>query len=132
VKENNNWLITGGCGFIGRSLLSYLINENPETNIRVLDNLSGGRREDLSEVAGFSEKDATTLGARPEGVEFVFGDVRDLETCVACSEGTEIVVHLAANADADASVEDPLMDMRSNVVGTLNMLEAARTRKACN
>ena len=46
----NNWLITGGCGFIGTSLIKKILKENPHSYIRVLDNLSVGSREDLKEV----------------------------------------------------------------------------------
>jgi len=53
--EVKNWLITGGCGFIGSSLVAYLLGEDPDAGVWVLDNLSVGSREDLGEVASFKE-----------------------------------------------------------------------------
>ena len=54
-KNNVSWLITGGCGFIGKSLISKLLSEYKDVQIRVLDNLSVGSPEDLSSVCNFSE-----------------------------------------------------------------------------
>jgi UDP-glucose 4-epimerase len=121
-----SWLITGGCGFIGINLVEHLLGENPDTGIRVLDNLSVGTGEDLSGVAEFSEKGHSSLKGRPEGVELVVGDIRDYETCLKSSEGIDIIVHLAANTGVAPSVENPRLDMESNVAGIFNMLEAAR------
>ena len=49
------WLISGGCGFIGVNLIEHILNNNPEACIRVIDNLTGGTREDLQEVTDFRE-----------------------------------------------------------------------------
>lgn len=129
------YLITGGCGFIGTSLIAHLLKKNPDTKIRVLDNLTVGSREDLSEVCNFMEADVSHLTSHvlrsPEGspssVELIIGDIRDYETCLKCCEGIDVVVHLAANTGVPVSVEKPRMDMECNVIGTFNMLEGART-----
>ena len=124
-----NWLITGGCGFIGSSLIAHLLKENSEIKVRVLDNLSVGTKEDLSEVCDFAEVDASKadlLSYQPPCVELVVGDIRDYETCLASCIGAEIIVHLAANTGVGPSVENPRADMESNIIGTFNMLEAAR------
>ncbi len=55
-SKSFSWLITGGCGFIGTSLIDYLLRENPGISIRLLDNLSVGTREDLFEVASSFKK----------------------------------------------------------------------------
>jgi UDP-glucose 4-epimerase len=115
------WLITGGCGFIGTSLIRRLLSEGGH-KIKVLDNLSVGSKQDLASVCHFSEtphKDIHT-------VDLVTGDIRDPDVCETCCKNIDIVVHLAANTGVPASVENPRVDMESNVVGTFNMLEGAR------
>lgn len=123
TRTSLHWLITGGCGFIGSSLIYSLLRENPATNIRVLDNLSVGSREDLLEVHSIIEKD---LGQKPEGIELVQGDIRDYDTCLNCCKGIDVIVHLAANTGVRSSIENPRYDMEANIIGTFNMLEAAR------
>ena len=126
-----SWLITGGCGFIGTSLIAHLLRHDPPA-IRVLDNLSVGQREALAEVAAFRElAHASTAGA-PRGVELVVGDVRDADCCEASCEGIETVVHLAANTGVAPSVDNPRQDFESNATGTFNMLEAARRCRVKN
>jgi UDP-glucose 4-epimerase len=120
------WLITGGCGFIGTSLVSRLLRDDPECGIRVLDNLLVGTGDDLAEVAEFSEKKRGSIDGGPSGIELVVGDVRDFDDCRLCVQGIDIVVHLAASTGVAPSVEEPRFDMESNVTGTFNMLEAAR------
>lgn len=115
-----NWLITGGCGFIGVNLIAQLLRETADTNIRVLDNLSVGTETDLLKFCGFN--------SLPSRTELVIGDIRDFDTCLNCCEGMDIVVHLAANTGVAPSVENPRLDMEANVIGTFNMLEAARRK----
>lgn len=130
------WLITGGCGFIGTSLIRYLKKEIPEVKIRVMDNLSVGTRRDLSSVCHFEEAVAQDAQASSSGynwtesVQLVVGDIIDSESCRLCAQGAETVVHLAANTGVAPSVENPRSDMEANVVGTFNMLEASRLNKA--
>lgn len=126
-----NWLITGGCGFLGTSLIARLLKEQTDVKIRVLDNLTVGTRQDLSEVCSFTEVSASSLPSPSSWmspVQLVVGDITDYETCLACSAGMDITVHFAANTGVTPSVEDPRKDMESNVIGTFNMLEAARQK----
>ncbi|MCF8038083.1 MAG: GDP-mannose 4,6-dehydratase [Desulfohalobiaceae bacterium] len=125
----NFWLITGGCGFIGSSLVSYLLEMKAGLRIRILDNLSVGGREDLVTVCGFQEAERTasdTWHTKGGSCELVVGDIQDPETCTKAAQGVEAVIHLAANTGVGPSVENPRGDMQANVLGTLNMLEAAR------
>ncbi|MCF8105570.1 MAG: GDP-mannose 4,6-dehydratase [Desulfohalobiaceae bacterium] len=123
------WLITGGCGFIGSSLVSYLLEMKAGLRIRILDNLSVGGRKDLVTACGLQEAESIASDTWQTGggaCELVAGDIQDPEACFKAAQGAKIVVHLAANTGVGPSVDDPRGDMQANVLGTLNMLEAAR------
>lgn len=123
-----NYLITGGCGFIGTRLIRVLVAAGGH-RIRVLDNLSEGSRETLSKVCAFNEVQGevgSLADADPGAVELVVGDIRTAADARAAARGAEVIVHLAANTGVGPSVEDPRSDCEANVLGTLNMLEAAR------
>src|SRR5438128_10721425 len=106
-------LVTGGAGFIGSNLVDSLLARGDK--VVVLDNLSTGRRENLE-------------GALERGAELVEGDIRETETAEALMERVrpEVILHLAAQMDVRVSSERPLYDAEINVIGTLNLLEAAR------
>ena len=120
-----NWLITGGCGFIGRNLISDLLNEGGHS-IRVVDNLSVGTLEELCSVASPVVADIDNVTSALTGVEFVEADIRSIDAAMQVCSGIDVVVHLAANTGVGPSVEDPLFDCHSNVLGTLNYLESSR------
>lgn len=127
----HRYLITGGCGFIGTSLINHLKKVDPATPVRVLDNLSVGTRDDLAEVCDFTEAayPLPAADSAPHAVQLVKGDIKDFDICRQCCEGIDVVVHLAANTGVAPSVEDPRADMEANVIGLFNMLEAARINK---
>src|SRR5919197_762878 len=106
-------LVTGGAGFIGSHVVDALLERGDE--VVALDDLSTGRRENLDQAlargAGLIEADITDVAA----VDGAFDSHRP-----------ELVFHLAAQIDVRRSVSDPAFDMRINVGGTLNLLEAAR------
>ena len=104
------YLVTGGAGFIGSHIAETLVKRGDE--VRVLDDLSTGKKENLEGVAG--------------RIEFVEGDIRDLEMCRRAVEGVGTVFHEAALASVVRSVADPILNDAINVRGTLNMLVAAR------
>jgi UDP-glucose 4-epimerase len=122
------WLITGGAGFIGTNLIAYLLEENPDTSIRVLDNLYVGTLEDLADVCTFTQLSPQSSFHNPRSpiVEFIIGDIRNYETCLKCCKDIDIVIHLAASTGVPISVKNPKDDMEANVIGTFNMLEASR------
>ena len=100
-------LVTGGAGFIGSNLVDALLARGYA--VRVLDNLSTGKRENL-----------------PHDVELIVGDVADADCVRRAVQGCRAVVHLAAVASVQASVDDPIGTHQSNLVGTLNLCEAMR------
>ena len=121
----SKWLITGGCGFIGTTLVARILKDCPDAHIRVLDNLSVGSQDDLASVCDFSEITVENI-QQQTGVVLIKGDIRDADICSSVSNGIDCIVHLAANTGVGPSVDDPRGDMESNVIGIFNMLEAAR------
>jgi nucleoside-diphosphate-sugar epimerase len=103
------YLVTGGAGFIGSHIAEALVARGDE--VRVLDDLSTGKMENLAGVAG--------------RFEFVEGDIRDLATCRRAVAGADTVFHEAALASVVRSVADPILCDAINVKGTLNLLVAA-------
>jgi len=104
------WLVTGGGGFIGSNLVRALLARGKP--IRVLDNFSTGFRANLEEVL--------------PRIELREGDIRDAGTCRRACEGAEVVFHEAAIPSVPRSMEDPQLCFDANIVGTHNMLLAAR------
>lgn len=124
------WLVTGGCGFIGTSLICHLMAEGGHA-IRVVDNLSVGTRDDLTSVCSFNELKVDELGAYSSSfgvdeVQLVVGDILDDALALKATAGVDVIVHLAANTGVAPSVENPRADCVTNVIGTLNYLEGAR------
>jgi UDP-glucose 4-epimerase len=123
-----NWLITGGCGFIGTALIKK-IQEMGFKNIRIVDNFKIGTRDDLLKVAYFKEVDSATILGGPIGVELIQGDILNSDLANTVGQGCDIIVHLAANTGVEPSVIEPRMDMSNNIFGTFNYLESARKNK---
>jgi UDP-glucose 4-epimerase len=103
--------VTGGAGFIGSHVVDALVGRGDE--VHVVDNFATGRRENLNPQATVHERDIR------EPLDELFGEIRP-----------EAIVHLAAQADVGTSVERPRFDAEVNVVGTVNVLDAARPHGA--
>lgn len=104
------YLVTGGAGFIGSHIVERLVREGHK--VRVIDNLSTGNKENIEPFL--------------EEIEFIEGDIRDLELVREAMEGVDYVLHQAAVPSVPRSVKDPLTTNSANVEGTLNILIAAR------
>ncbi len=104
------YLVTGGAGFIGSNIVRALVARGEK--VRVLDNFSTGRRENLSEVG--------------DQIELVEGDLRDPSVLERCLRGVQYVSHQAALRSVPRSVDDPLSTDEVNTHGTLRLLVAAR------
>jgi len=109
-----NVLVTGGAGFIGSNLTEALLQRGHA--VRVLDNFSTGKRENLI----FDQ-------AYPS-LEIIDGDVRDLKSCEKAVQGMEYIFHQGALPSVQRSVEDPETSHAVNAGGTLNILLAAREK----
>lgn len=112
-----NILVTGGAGFIGSNLVEALLSDERVGNVRVLDNLSNGFRHNIEEFEDNND------------FEFVEGDIRDFETCVAACEGMDLVSHQAALGSVPRSIKDPITTDQVNVGGTLNIFKAVKDSK---
>ena len=104
------FLVTGGAGFIGSHIVEELVRRGE--SVRVLDNLSTGREENLVSVQG--------------RIAWYKSDIRDLEHIRPRFEGTDYVIHLAALSSVPSSIADPHTANAINIDGTLNVLIAAR------
>lgn len=124
-----HWFITGGCGFIGTSLIQQLLKQQNNC-IRVLDNLSVGALQDLAAIAPIQLIHPTNITTTPwsnQHVQFIQGDILDESLALQITTEADVIVHLAANTGVGPSVENPRADCLANVIGTFNYLEAART-----
>jgi UDP-glucose 4-epimerase len=108
------YLVTGGAGFIGSHIVQRIVAMGER--VRVFDNFSSGKRENL---CGFGDK-----------VEVIFGDLLDQGILSKAMEGVEVVFHQAALRSVPFSVENPALVNRVNVEGTVNVLIAARDARA--
>jgi UDP-glucose 4-epimerase len=104
------YLVTGGAGFIGSHIVQRIVAMGER--VRVLDNFSSGKRENLR---GLEDK-----------VEMICGDLLDQGVVRKATDGVEVVFHQAALRSVPFSVENPALVNRVNVEGTVNVLIAAR------
>jgi nucleoside-diphosphate-sugar epimerase len=109
-REKLKILVTGGSGFIGSNIVKRLLELGHEPV--VFDNLSSGYRENLI-----------------RGVKFFEGDVRDQAQLMEAVQDCQVILHLAASVGNKRSIDHPQTDSEINVIGTLNVLEAARAAR---
>ncbi len=105
-------VVTGGAGFIGSHLVDALLTR-PSSDVLVVDNLSRGRRSNLSGNDGDPRLSVTV------------GDIRDPATVDRALRDAEVVYHLAAQSNVMGAVSDPRYSFETNVAGTFNVLESA-------
>jgi UDP-N-acetylglucosamine/UDP-N-acetylgalactosamine 4-epimerase len=107
------FLVTGGAGFIGSHIVERLVQDGQL--VRVLDNFSSGRRENLSGVIN--------------KIELIKGDIRNEDTCIKATKGMDFVLHQAALRSVPKSMKDPALYSEVNIGGTLLMLQASLKNK---
>jgi nucleoside-diphosphate-sugar epimerase len=104
-----NYLVTGGAGFIGSHLVEELVRRGER--VRVVDSLITGKRQNIAHV---------------KPVEFIEGDLADLDVARRAVNGIDYVLHQAAIPSVPRSVEDPITSNRANIDASLNVLVASR------
>ncbi len=114
--KNKTFLVTGGAGFIGSNIVEYLIKNNAGL-VRVFDNLSTGHKSNIEQYIDL------------ENFEFLEGDIRNYESCIAAVDKIDFVFHLAALGSVPRSIADPITTNNVNIDGFLNMLVAVKENK---
>ncbi|MCX5706290.1 MAG: NAD-dependent epimerase/dehydratase family protein, partial [Candidatus Omnitrophica bacterium] len=109
----SRFLVTGGAGFIGSHIVEELLRK--KHFVRVLDNFSSGKRKNL---AGLFDR-----------IELVKGDIRSFASCLKATKGIDFVLHQAALRSVPKSMNNPQEYNEVNIIGTVNMLEAAKENK---
>jgi len=104
------FLVTGGAGFIGSNIVEELLKQGH--SVRVLDNFSTGKRENLKEFNS--------------DIELLEGDIRSYHIVRQAVSRVEVILHQAALPSVPRSINDPITTNEVNVMGTLNMLDAAK------
>lgn len=110
--ENTLFLVTGGAGFIGSNLCEAILKLG--YRVRCLDDLSTGFQKNVDLFSG------------NPNYEFIKGDIKDFDTCMRACEGVDYVLNQAAWGSVPRSIEMPLFYCANNIVGTVNIMEAAR------
>ncbi len=114
MSTYKNILVTGGAGFIGSNFVHWVVENEPDVHVVVLDALTyAGNKENL---AGIPE----------DRMEFIHGDICDAELLADIVPRVDAIVHFAAESHNDNSISDPTPFVRTNVEGTFQLLEAAR------
>lgn len=105
--------VTGGAGFIGSFIVEALVREG--CRVTVYDNLRSGHRENLAAVA--------------DEIEFLENTILDRETLTKACAGHDAICHQAAQLEITRAIDDPVEDLETNTIGTLNVFEAARANE---
>lgn len=111
-EKDSLFLVTGGAGFIGSHLCETILNMGYK--VRCLDDLSNGFKENIEP---FLEN---------KNFRFIEGDITDMDTCLSATKDVDYVLHQAAWGSVPRSIEMPVFYEKTNIGGTLNMLEASR------
>ncbi|MDF2943782.1 MAG: family oxidoreductase [Herbinix sp.] len=113
--KETKFLVTGAAGFIGSNLVEVILRLGYK--VRGLDDFSTGKRENIDLFQNNSK------------FEFIEGDIRNLGICMEACKGVDYVLNQAAWGSVPRSIEMPLLYEEINIMGTLNMMEAARQNK---
>lgn len=111
-------LVTGGAGFIGSNFIHYWLKNHPQDQIINLDSLTyAGHLESLKDIEN------------NQNYQFVKGDITDQNIIDSATEGVDVIVHFAAESHVDRSIIDPLQFVKTNILGTTILLNAALDKK---
>ena len=110
-------LVTGGAGFIGSHLCELLIKKKEITKVIVIDNLQDGKKKNLNHIISSNK------------LKLVKKDINNFKSITKYFKNIDSVIHLAALSDIVPSINDPKNYMKTNIMGTMNVLEAMRKNK---
>jgi len=111
---DNTILITGGAGFIGSNLVEHFLKDDRVSLVRILDDLSNGYYENIEEFEDHPK------------FEFIKGDICDYQTCLESTKGIDKITHQAALGSVPRSIENPMRSTEVNILGTVNVMHAAK------
>jgi UDP-N-acetylglucosamine/UDP-N-acetylgalactosamine 4-epimerase len=114
MQDKKSVLVTGGAGFIGSNLVEALLVDPRISLVRVLDNLSTGFYRNIQDFLKHPD------------FEFIEGDIRDVDTCIKACYGIDMISHQAALGSVPRSIKDPVTSTHVNILGTVNIFDAAR------
>lgn len=114
MLNDRNILVTGGAGFIGSNIVENILNSGGKS-VRILDNLSTSNKNNIQPLLD-----------KYDNLEFMYGDITNLETCRKAVNSMDVICHQAALGSVPRSINDPLSSHHSNVNGFLNILIAAK------
>jgi dTDP-glucose 4,6-dehydratase len=118
-----HWILTGGCGFIGSNFVRLALTQRPDLTITNIDLLTyAGNRESLRDVE-------QSFGERYHFVQADIADSAAMQSVFdSCTQAPDAVINFAAESHVDRSITDPGSFIRTNIVGTANLLELARAK----
>ncbi len=108
----SKFLVTGGAGFIGSNITRKLLELGHA--VKIIDNFATGKRSNIDDIK--------------DNIELIEGDIRSYHTIMKAVEGVDYILHQAALPSVPRSINDPITSNEVNVLGTLNILEAAKER----
>lgn len=111
-NDNTTFLVTGGAGFIGSNLCDAILGLGYK--VRCMDDLSTGKRENVDPFIN------------NPNYTFIKGDIKNLDACLKATDGVDYVLNQAAWGSVPRSIEMPVYYCANNILGTVNMMEAAR------
>ncbi|HSZ71031.1 MAG TPA: SDR family oxidoreductase [Cytophagaceae bacterium] len=114
LQNKRKILVTGGAGFIGSNLVDALLMDGRVELVRVLDNFSSGKKENLSRWQNDSR------------LEIVNGDIRDFAVCQQATKNIDLISHQAALGSVPRSIKDPSTTHDVNITGTTHVFTAAK------
>ncbi|MEM6965646.1 MAG: SDR family oxidoreductase [Bacteroidota bacterium] len=117
MENKKKILLTGGAGFIGSNLIPVLLDDDRVELVRIFDNLSTGERGNFKEYLDHPK------------FEFMWGDIREYNSCMEACQGMDLISHQAALGSIPRSIKAPLTTNNVNITGTLNIFTAAKDCK---